>query len=79
MNQLGPWAILQAIDLLLGKYNHDGDGESRDGAFAWGSPQRFSIGRIRDDQRLSQRGRIDVITLGARPPRGRQTGARQRV
>ena len=65
MNQLGPWAVLQAIDLLLGKSSQD----TPDEAFAWGRPQRFSVGRIVEDQQRSLRGHHDVITVERTPSR----------
>ena len=74
MNQLGPWAISQAIDLLSAKTNRDLDETMGDEAFALGRPQRFSVGRIVEDQRRAMRGHIDEITLGPRPV---QTGTRE--
>lgn len=77
MNLLGPWALSQAIDLIAHNRGRDRDRETPDDGFAWGKPQRFDVGRIKDDQRLSLRGRIDLITLGTRSPGERRAGGRQ--
>lgn len=74
MNQLGPWAISQAIELLSAKTSRDLNGAMGDAAFAWGRPERFSVGRIVEDQRRATRGHIDEISLVPRPAR---TGTRE--
>ncbi len=79
MTQLGPWAISHAIDLILGKSSDESDRQRRDEAFAWGRPQRFSVGRIVDDQRRSLRGHVDVITVGRPPSQKGASGATQRI
>ena len=70
MNQLGPWAILQALDLVHGKSSHNSGLDVRQEDFGWGRPQRFSIARIIADQRRGMRGHIDVISLD--PSRARR-------
>ena len=69
MNQFGLSALFHVFDALSGmrRKNHEGDTPRE--PFAWGDPQRFSIGRIVAAQRYGLPKQVEVETLRPSPTR----------